>query len=337
MTPQDLVLPVGQGIDLALARAELLGGSGLVVKRVEPLRGRRSIGAYAELQATKRVTLWGAAGVGAGEVAIEAAMGDRYPADTTWTMAAAGARGELLAPSSGPSLALTSDAFWARTASEKTRELAESDSDVTRLRLGLEGSWLVALAGGARFTPTLGTGLRHDGGDAETGFGIELGGGLAWSAPGLGLTLDLSGRTLLAHEDRDLEDRGWAASLRFDPRPSSERGLSLSLGQTLGAPAGGLDALFAPDPLEQRTGSAAASRWTAEATYGLPAFGGRFTGSPHVGLGLATDTRDWTLGWRLTPEGPSALDLSFDVKAVRTESDAAAPEHRVGVELRAAW
>ena len=201
---------------------------------------------YAALQATKRVTLWGAAGVGAGEVAIEAAMGDRYPADTTWTMAAAGARGELLAPSSGPSLALTSDAFWAWTASEKTRELAAADSDVTRLRVGLEGSWPVALAGGARFTPTLETGLCHDGGDAETGFGVELVAGLAWSAPGLGLTLDLSGRTLLAHEDRDLEDRGWAASLRFDPCPSSERGLSLSLGQTLGAPAGGLDALFAP-------------------------------------------------------------------------------------------
>ena len=293
---------------------------------------------YAAVQASERLKLWGAAGYGTGEVTLKT-MEESYKADTSWTMAAAGMRGELLAPSSGPSLALTSDALWARTSSEKTRELAASDSDVTRLRLGLEGSWHVAPGGGAGLTPTLETGLRHDGGDAETGFGVELGAGLAWTDPKLGLSLDLSGRTLIAHEDSNLKDRGYAASLAFDPDQSSGRGLSLSLGQEVGGPAeGGLDALFEPEPLADRTGSgAAASRWTAEAAYGLPVLGGRFTGSPHLGLGLATDTRDWTLGWRLTPEAASAPDLSLALKATRRESDNAPPEHAIGVELRAAW
>ena len=180
-------------------------------------------------------------------------------------------------------------------------------------------------------------GARHDGGDAETGFGIELGGGIAWSDPALGLSLDVSGRTLLSHEDDDLKDRGYAAALGFDPSPGSERGPSLSLRQELGTRAGGgLDALFAPATLDERPGGEAASRWSLEAAYGVPAFGGRWTASPHVGFGLSTGARDYSLGWRWTP-ARSAPDLAFGVKATRRESDTAAPEHTVGVEARATW
>ena len=296
---------------------------------------------YAALRVSERLKLWGAAGHGAGEVTLKTAMGGSYSADTSWRMAAAGLRGDLLgapAQDSGPALAVTSDALWARTSSDRTRDLAASDSDVSRLRLGLEGSWRVAIEGGGQLTPKLELGARHDGGDAETGFGLELGGGLAWSDPALGLTLDVSGRALLAHENDDLEDRGFAASLGFDPSPASERGPSLTLRQAFGGQAaGGLDALFAPDPLEDRMSGEAASRWTMEAAYGVPAFGGRFTGSPHVGLGLSAAARDYTLGWRWTPEAASTPDLSFGFRAMRRESDSAAPEHTVGFEIRATW
>ena len=297
---------------------------------------------YAALEASERLKVWGAAGYGSGEVTLKPAMGGALTSDITWTMAAAGARSALLGPpgeGSGLALALTSDALWARTSSDKTHELAASDSDVTRLRLGLEGRWRNALEGGGHFTPKLEAGMRHDGGDAETGFGIELGGGLAWSAPGLGLNLDVSGRTLLAHGDDDLKDRGFAASMAFDPDPGSERGPSLSLGQSYGAQAqGGLDALFAVDPLADRTGNDAQSRWTAEAAWGFAAFGGRFTGSPHAGLGLSTGTRDYTLGWRLTPAaGANAPEISFGARATRREHDAASPEHIIGLEAAARW
>ncbi len=304
---------------------------------------------YAALQASERLKLWGAAGYGTGEVTLKTAMGGSYKSDTTWSMAAAGLRGDLLeAPEegSGPALALTSDALWTRTSSEKTRDLAASDSDATRLRLGLEGSYRMALEGGghpgsgsgASLTPRLEVGARHDGGDAETGFGVELGGGVAWVDPGLGLSLDVSGRTLIAHGDDDLKDQGYAASLAFDPDPATRRGPSLSLRQEFGGQAnGGLDALFQPAMLEDRTGTEASSRWSMEAAYGFPAFGGRWTGSPHAGLGLATGARDYSLGWRLTPEAASAPDLSFGLRATRRESDTARAEHTLGVEITARW
>ncbi len=297
---------------------------------------------YAALQASERLKLWGAAGYGTGEVTLKTALGGSYKADTTWSMAAAGLRGDLLeapAEGSGPALAVTSDALWTRSSSEKTDQLAASDSDATRLRLGLEGSYRMALEGGGHVTPKLEIGARHDGGDAETGFGIELGGGVAWVDPGLGLSLDVSGRTLIAHGDDDLKDRGYAASLAFDPDPATRRGPSLSLRQEFGGQAnGGLDALFQPATLEDRTGSEASSRWAMEAAYGFPAFGGRWTGSPHVGLGLATGARDYSLGWRLTPAAnANAPDLSFGLKATRRESDTQAAEHTVGVEINARW
>ena len=52
-------------------------------------------------------------------------------------------------------------------------------------------------------------GLRHDWGDAETGFGLELGGRVCntrtrpW-----GLTIDATVRGLLAHEDSDYRGMG---------------------------------------------------------------------------------------------------------------------------------
>ena len=296
---------------------------------------------YAAFQASERLKLWGAAGYGTGEVTLKTELGGRYKADTSWSMAAAGMRGDLLqAPQegSGPALAVTSDALWARTSSEKTARLAASDSDVTRLRVGLEGSYHVALEDGGSLVPKLELGARHDGGDAETGFGVELGGGIAWSDPGMGLSLDLSGRTLLAHGDDDLKDRGFSAALAYDPAPETKRGASLSLRQDFGGKAtGGLDALFAPETLDDRTGSEAASRWALEAAYGLPVLGGRWTGSPHAGFGLSTGARDYSVGWRLTPEAANAPDLSFGVRATRRESDYAEPEHTFGVELTARW
>ncbi|MYF65964.1 MAG: hypothetical protein F4182_00025, partial [Gammaproteobacteria bacterium] len=126
---------------------------------------------YASWRASERLKLWGALGYGAGEVTLKTGMGERLGADIDWTMAAAGLRGDVIAlpmEGSGLALAVTSDAMWARTASEKTRDLAASESDVTRLRLGLEGSYRVALEEGGSLTPKLEVGARHDGGDAET-------------------------------------------------------------------------------------------------------------------------------------------------------------------------
>ena len=87
---------------------------------------------------------------------------------------------------------MKTDAMGVRTSSEATEDsaggkLAAATADVTRLRLGLEGTWRGLEIGTGTLEPRLELGVRHDGGDAETGFGLDLGGGLAWSDPGTGI------------------------------------------------------------------------------------------------------------------------------------------------------
>ncbi len=297
---------------------------------------------YAAWRGSERLQVWGATGYGRGRATLVPGAGPAIRTDMDWTMAAAGLRSAQILPAAGggPSLALVSDALWARTTAEAATGLAAADAGVTRLRLGLEGGWAFNLGDGT-LKPKLELGARHDAGDAETGFGVELGGGLAWVDWNRGLRIEIDGRTLVAHADSGFEDHGFSASLAYDPTPDSARGLSLTLRQVAGAPAkGGLDALFSNNPLGHRHGGVFgqvyAARWSTEAAYGLPAFGGRFTGSPHVGYGTSAFGRDLSVGWRLTPAhgGPA---LSLGALLTRREAVAAALEYGVGVEARARW
>ena len=248
----------------------------------------------------------------------------------------------------GPALALVSDAMFVRTESERTRGLAAASADVTRLRLALDGSWRFVLAGDAALTPSLELGVRHDGGDAETGFGVDIGGGLAFADPKRGLTFDVSARTLVAHEASGFRERGITAALTFDPRPSTDRGLTLSLRQTLGAAStGGVEALMGRETL---TGLGAndnggARRLELTAGYGIAMFGGRFTGTPEIGVGLSDTGRDYRLGWRLGLGSSGGTSFELGLEATRRESAnpgsgagaGSDPEHTVGFRIRATW
>ena len=210
---------------------------------------------YAALDVSARLRAWAAAGLGEGSLTLtpknpETGEDERaIETDMSLGMAALGAKGNLVEPAGGSGLRLDveADAFWVRTSSEKAPGLAAAEADVTRLRLGLDGGYVFALPGsgsgkgdgGGSLEPTFELGLRHDGGDAETGWGVDVGGGLRWNDPALGLSAEVAGRGLIAHEAAGLKDRGISGSLAWDPDPASDRGPSLSLTQTMGAQAAG--------------------------------------------------------------------------------------------------
>ena len=221
-----------------------------------------------------------------------------------------------------------------------------ADADVWLLRTGIEGSRPVALGeGGATLTPTFELGLRLDGGDAETGMGADLGGGLAFSDPANGLVFESRARALVAHEADGFREWGASLAASWDPRPSTDRGLSVSLTQSWGAsPSGGMDALLGRETLADLAandedggdGFRASSRLEGELGYGLPAFGGAFTSTPNVGFGLSDGgARDWRLGWRLTSAiaGDPGFEVSLDATRSEPVNDDAELEH--GVMLRA--
>ena len=307
---------------------------------------------YGRYAVTDRVTLWGSAGYGAGTLTLTPEDGEALETDMDLMMAAAGLRGVVVEapPEGGPELAVKTDAMGVRTSSEATGggaggNLAAATADVTRLRLGLEGTWRGLEIGTGTLVPRLEIGVRHDGGDAETGFGLDLGGGLAWSDPGTGLRAEVSGRGLLTHESAGFRERGIAGSFGWDPTPDSDRGPSLTLSQTMGVSArGGADALLGRttlaglaandngDELERR-------RLELRLGYGFGAFGDRFTATPEVGFGMSAGHRDYSLAWRFVRDRRrgdiGSLEFSLETRRRESANDDTPPEHGVGLRLNA--
>ena len=117
---------------------------------------------YGRYALTDRVTVWGAAGYGAGTLTLTPEDDETYETDMDLVMAAAGLRGVVVeAPADGGlELAVKTDALAVRTSSEATGgsaggNLAAAEADVTRLRLGLEGTWRGLEIGTGTLAPRL--------------------------------------------------------------------------------------------------------------------------------------------------------------------------------------
>ena len=301
---------------------------------------------YARIEASERLALWGMAGYGAGTLTLTPEGEPALRPDLSLLMGAVGARGVLAGEEGGSMLALKGDAMATRTSTEAVSSsnggnLAASDADVTRVRLALEGAHPVGLGASAVLTPSLELGVRHDGGDAETGFGTDIGAGLALSDPTRGLSSEIRVRGLLTHEAKGFEAHGLSGTFSFDPRPGDDRGLSLSLTQTMGEPAtGGAHALLERTTLAglgSEDGALDARRLDAGIGYGFDAFDGRYTATPHLGLALGNAGRELRLGWRLAERVSSGLAFELAVQATRREpaGGEADPEH--GIALGASW
>ena len=108
-----------------------------------------------------------------------------------------------------------------------------------------------------------------------------------------------------------------------------------------GLSSGGADALLSRVTLEGLAANAGNGnddlnnqRLELQLSYGLPAFGDRFTLTPELGLGFYDSGRDYRLGWSLSqPDAGESFAFSFDVtRRESANNNGAVPEH--GVELR---
>ena len=299
-----------------------------------------TVSPYARLLVNDRLSVWGLAGWGTGDMTIaQASNGQGRPeplgSDLEMRLAAMGGRGALMEAdeTGGIDLGLKADAFWVETESQAVSNEGATTASASRLRLILEGSRAFETGGGGVLTPGVELGLRHDGGDAETGTGVELGGRVSWEDPETGLSVEARVRTLVAHEDSDYREWGASGAVRLSPGERG-RGLSLRLSPTWGAASSGVERLWSARDargLAPEGEFEAGQRFEGELGYGLAAFGGRFTGTPNAGFGLSDTARDYLIGWRLTPaaQGHSGLELNLDATRREAEGGDDAPEHAV--------
>ena len=290
----------------------------------------------------ERVSLWLAGGYGLGGMRLAPHAGAPLETRIGLLAGAAGVRGTVVpeAVSGGFSLALNADGMLLRAAAEATDGLAATAAQVNRLRLGLEGSYALALSGAARLTPSVEVAVRRDGGDAETGFGIDVGGGLSYTHPGLGLSLGLRGRALVAHETAEPAEWGASGWLAWDPNPGSELGPALTVSPAIGASAeGGATALWSRETLAGLDGNTvvtAGGRIDARFGYGLELIGG--VGTPWVGIGLSGQDREYRLGYEFHAGRPTATELRVALEATRLERRGVDdPEHGLTVRSTVSW
>ena len=258
---------------LALSYSEGEGG----YRRVSAKGGAVSstltgINPYARYRLDERTSFWATLGYGSGRLTLtpdgaESAL----ETDMTNAMAAFGGRG-VLSMRAGDTgqfeLALRSDAMLTDTASMAVPGLSAGAGATSRIRLILEGSGALPAFGGV-LAPKVEAGLRYDGGDAETGAGLEVGGGLAYDMARL--TVQVDGRVLLTHRDRDYEE--WGYSLSFEYKPASDgRGLRYQAGSQWGATQSGVQSLWSlqnAGGLANGARTASGQRYTAELGYGF--------------------------------------------------------------------
>lgn len=270
---------------------------------------------YMSWSLTEAFSMWAAAGWGFGEIRIsDGDVPGRQRSDGIMRTGAAGGRLQLLSGTDplsggGATVDLKGEAWLTRLNVEGNYDRIEGiTTDVNRLRLALEGAYDMSLKSGSSLEPSLEFGVRRDGGDGETGFGAELGGGLSYFSPALGLTVEMNGRGLLAHEGT-AKDWGIGGAVRYD-RGADRRGLSFSMLPSYGETSGGVSQLWETGVTgRDADGSEPSFGLDTEVGYGFAALGGRGLLTPYGVVGPAyRDGRNYRLGSRLE------IGRKFDLK-----------------------
>ncbi len=295
---------------------------------------------YGRYALTDRLSVWGVLGYGRGGMRLQQAAEGEDTREAVKTgigmgMGAAGLRGIVYSSEAGE-LAVKSDALWVRTRSDATDGMAgAAAADASRVRLLLSGVHRHTLWNGGLLTPDVELGLRYDGGAVETGFGMELGGGLRYADPMLGLMLETRARGLIAHEDNSYEEWGLSGSVQLDPGRAG-RGLMLRLASGWGMTESGTRALWERQGRMGpglQPGGEMGSRFSAEWSYGLDVPWRLGVLTPYGGVDMAGRGRRLRLGWRY--ELGQSLSLSLDGE--RRETPHARPQHGLMLRTSLPW
>ena len=292
-----------------------------------------------------RVSVWGVTGYGKGALTLTPGETAAFRSGLSMAMAAGGVRGELAdSVVAGFGLAFKADALWVGTGIKGVDgpegRLAATDAVATRFRTGLEASRGYSFERGLSLQPSLEVGLRRDGGDAETGAGVDIGGGLIVSDALTGLSADVRVRMLLAHQDEGFSERGLSIAFSFNPAPSTPLGFLAKMTPSWGGQAtGGTEALWGRDTMTglANGGHAAGGSLAADLSYGM-AVGGRLVGTPRIGFGTSGMGRDYRFGYGLGLIGATgpAFELGADVQR-RESINGNGVDHALVARFTARW
>ena len=270
---------------------------------------------------SRRISVWALGGYGAGGLLLTRPEAGPQQSGLSLATTAAGTRGTLVEGEGGFELAFKADALWVGTRVHGSEgphgNLAAAAAAVTRLRSALETSDTFRLGSRLSARPSLEVGIRQDGGDAEVGRGIDVGGGLAVADGPSGLQIDLRIRRLVMHQAEGFAEHGFSLAVSYDPRPTTPLGLRATVAPAWGGDArSGAEALWASDAMQQAGyGQAGGDRLDALVGYGLP-LGSRLVGTPQFGVTTSPWGRLMRVGYTvgMLERGELAVDVGVDAQ-----------------------
>ncbi len=287
---------------------------------------------YAQWRLNDRAEAWAIFGFGQGE-ATHTRKDLGYvdaPSDLTMAMGLAGARG-ILGSGLGFDLALHGDAGMIRLeTADDGGALNELSLSMQRARVGVEAAYPLALAGGRySIAPFLDVAARYDGGDGQTGAGIEVAAGVRYDGPIV--SFEAKARSLVWHGADGYSESGASAAIVVEPGSQDGRGLRLSLAPRWGGASNSMDVFWRHSAFgaQRRWRSAAERGWglggRVSYGFGLSTLPGAIT--PFADFDFAGATRRARLGVGYGVSSPWGVPLRIDLSGERMEDDRGA-DHR---------
>ncbi len=280
------------------------------------------------------ITAWGVVGYGRGSMTVEQVS---TPMDLR--MIGGGIYGRIrTVRKRGLELGIRSDALLVQMGASETEELSEDEAQVSRLRLGLQGTLRgIRLGTESTIVPSAELALRHDGGDAETGFGVDMQVGFRLSELESGLDIEVHAHAVLTHQDRGLQDQGLAGAVTWDPRPQSIEGLQVRVEHTLGAEAlGGAERLLRAETIQPQYRTHQTGGLRVQAGYGFALFSRAFTLQPEVSFSGGGPQRRYEMGWNIARahEHPTKVQLFVGTTGQARRDSPLQLQHLVRLQLK---
>ena len=275
------------------------------------------------------IEVWAVGGFGTGE-----AEANEMTSDLSMSLGMVGLRAQLVGGASGSlDLDLIGDAGITKlTTGEGSASLDDLEASVQRARIGLEASRTSDMGNGMLVTPFAQIAGRYDGGDGQSGNGLEVAGGLRIAGGRAGL--EARGRYLAIHTGEEVKEQGVSVVAYVRPMGAGGQGLSMSLAPRMGADTEMSNNMWREDSrsdvrLTSRSGAAV----KAEIGYGLvhPMMSSLLV-TPFGTMDMAgDDQRRMRLGARFGSIGDTTSVLSFELAGERIQRSGSTADHRIGL------
>ena len=281
---------------------------------------------YVQWSLGQRGRIWAMAGIGVGEASFRRDANRSAqrppPSDLTLRMGMAGLRSELLQFDKFE-LALRGDAGIVSLATDDGPTALDGLAvSAQRVRVGVEAGYALESTGGGILKPFLDLGGRFDGGDGQTGFGVEVAAGVRYRSATVGF--EAKARTLAMHSADDYSETGASAMLMVTPGTGG-KGLRFSVAPRWGGAADGQELFWNQDDVfrDNVAGDEHRSRdkWgvAARVGYGFGLRRGKGAVAPFVEYDLnQRDRKETRFGIGYVAERDRRMQ--FDVSGARVSS-----------------